>query len=114
MAEQIHVGVMRLVLTVGGARTLKDRRQAVRSVVERLRHKLQVTCHEVGGDQHPGQQVVVVTTAGNDARLIRTIFDKVQRMVESHGAVWPGAVDVDVFRWHPSGRDYSSFVDPGE
>jgi uncharacterized protein YlxP (DUF503 family) len=97
--ETIHVGVARVVLGIPGARTLKDRRQAVRSVVDRLRHRFEVSVHEVGESELPGRQTLVITTAGNDARLIRSILDRAVAFALDSGKVQVQAVDVDVFRW---------------
>ena len=61
----IHVGVLHMVLRINGARSLKDRRQVVRSLRDRVRHRFDVTWHEVegvgraptvrGGVHHRGQ-----------------------------------------------------------
>ena len=99
--ERIFVGVLRMVWTVPGARTLKDRRQAVVSLRDRLRHRYDVTFAEVDRSNRPTRQVVVLTTAGNDGALIRTIFDKIVGFVGRSGRVVVSSVDVEVFRWHP-------------
>ena len=44
----MHVGVMRLVLEIPGARSLKDKRQVVRSFKERVKSRLGVSIAEVG------------------------------------------------------------------
>ena len=106
--ESIWVGVARLVLTVPGARTLKDRRQVISSVRDRLRHRFDVTFHEVGPGSDPARQTVVITTAGNDRRLIRSILDQCVGFVHGHPVAIAAEVDVDVFRWHPSGQDWAA------
>ena len=107
-AAPIWVGVLRMVVTVPGARTLKDRRQGVLSVKDRLRHRFDVTCNEVGSADDPQRQPIVCTTAGNDQRSIRTILDRCVGLVREHPAVVLGEVDVDVFRWHPSREDWAA------
>jgi uncharacterized protein YlxP (DUF503 family) len=98
---RIFVGVLRMVWSLPGARTLKDRRQSVNSLRDRLRHKFPVTFAEVGVGNRPTRQVVVLTMAGNDGALIRNIFDKIVGFVSVSGRVVLSGVDVDVFRWHP-------------
>lgn len=92
-----------MVLRINGARSLKDRRQVVRSLRDRVRHRFEVTWHEVEASDSPTRCEVVCTTGGNDARLIRSILDKVHGFVEASGEAWPDAVDLDVFPWHPRG-----------
>ena len=101
MDERIFVGLMQLVLQVPGARTRKHRRQAVRSVVDRLRHRFDVSVHEVDSGDQPTRAVLVLTTAGNDRRLIRSILDRVEDLVASHGSVVLTGIDAEVERWHP-------------
>lgn len=99
--EDLHVGVARVRLGIPGARTLKDRRQAVRSVVDRLRHAFSVSVHEVGASEYPGRQTLALTTAGNDARQIRSILDQAVSAIASSARVVVQGVDLEVFKWHP-------------
>jgi uncharacterized protein YlxP (DUF503 family) len=107
-AETIHVGVLRIVLTVPGAHSLKDRRQAVLSVRDRIRHRFEVTFNEIGAGEDPQRQTVVITTAGNDGRKIRSVLDACAGLVHEHPVVVAAEVDVDVFRWQASGEDWAA------
>jgi uncharacterized protein YlxP (DUF503 family) len=97
--EKIFLGVARLVLLIPGARTLKDRRQAVSSVRDRVAHRFPVSIHEVDTTDHPGRQVVVVTSAANDPAVLRSTLDRIVAFARSCGPVHVAEVDVDVFRW---------------
>lgn len=103
MFDRIFVGVLRMVLSIPGARSLKDRRQAVVSLRDRLRHRFDVTFHEVDPNDRPTRQVVVLTTGGNDPQVIRSVLDQIVGFTGRSGQVLLGEVDVDVFRWHPPG-----------
>ena len=97
---QVYVGVLRLGLSIPGARTRKDRRQAVRSVSDRMRHRFKVTVNQVDSGDHPSRAVLVCTTAGNDGRPIRVLLDRCASFARSHGSIGVTQIDVDVFRWH--------------
>lgn len=101
--ERIHVGVLRVALRVPGARTRKDRRQAVQGLSDRMRHRFQVTVNEIDRGDQPTMAILVATTAGNDGRLIRSILDQCAAFAGSAGSVVVVGIDVDVFRWHPAG-----------
>jgi len=90
------------VFIVPGARSLKDRRQVVRSLQDRMRHKFHITCHVVDNSDTPGRQTLVITTAGNNRRVIETIFSKVRAFLEGFRGGWPGTIDEDIFSWHPT------------
>jgi len=103
--EPIWVAVMRVVLVIPGARSLKDGRAVVRSLVDRARHRFDVSVHEVESGDALQRRTLVFTTAGNDQRTIRTLMEQVRAFVESNPDAIAGTVDLDVFRWHPPGME---------
>ena len=110
--QTIFVGVLRMALSIPGARSRKDRRQAVRSLADRMRHRFKVTVNEVDRGDHPSRAVLVCTTAGNDGRPIRVLLDQCSGMARSHGSVGVTGIDVDVFRWHSKGGlDLETFLE---
>lgn len=102
MHSDVFVGVLRATLIVPGSRSLKDRRQAVRSARERVRSRFAVSVHELPSE-HPGQQVMVCTTAGAERAVVRQALDDIRRYLELDPRSYPSGVDVDVFAWHPEG-----------
>lgn len=97
----VHVGVMKMLLEVPGARSLKDRRQSLKSLQDRARNRFHITWNEVDGVDETDRREVVVTTAGSDARQIRSVLDQVRSLVDGSGRAWPVTVDIDVFPWKP-------------
>lgn len=64
------VGVLRLTFHIPGARSLKDRRQVVRSFKDRVQAKLRASVAEVGGlDQHQRAVIAVAVVSGEAARV---------------------------------------------
>ena len=100
----VHVGVAQLTLHFPGARSLKDRRRDLVGLRDRVLHRFSVSWHQVDRDDEPRLARVVVTTAGNDARKVRSALDQVVHHVESSRRAVLGAVDVDVTPWHPDGQ----------
>jgi hypothetical protein len=110
MPADVTIGVLRLVLHVPGARSLKDGRQVLHSVRDRVRHTFEVAVSEVDPSEIASRRVLVITTAGNDARLIRSILHRIRAFVESMPNLVVAQVDVDVFSWHPPEDRW--FADP--
>lgn len=102
-ANDVVLGVLRIDLSVPHARSLKDRRQVVRSLRDRIRSRFTVSCHELGGD-HPQRGGLIVTTGGTDAGGIRGSLDRIRQLVESHPEAWVGQVRSEVVPWHPEGE----------
>lgn len=98
--DRVFVGVLRAVLLVPGARSLKDRRQAVQGLKARLAARFAISVHEVDTSDRVNRQVLVVTTAGPDAPPVRQVLDRVVGLLRECGAVHVADLDIDVFRWH--------------
>jgi uncharacterized protein YlxP (DUF503 family) len=102
-APSTHVGVLAMRVQVDGATTLKERRAVLQALRDRVRDRFAVTWNEVDDQDLPSSRRIVVTTAGSDARDVRSTLDRVRAFVEGSGRAWPIAVDVDVFGWQPRG-----------
>jgi uncharacterized protein YlxP (DUF503 family) len=98
--DRVFVGVLRAVVLVPGARSLKDRRQAVQGLRSRIVARLSVSVHEVDTSDQHNRQVLVVTTAGNAAPPVRQVLDQAAGILRECGAVHVADLDIDVFRWH--------------
>jgi uncharacterized protein YlxP (DUF503 family) len=103
---RVFVGVMVAELRVRGARSLKDRRQVVVSIRDRLRHAFDVSVHELAESEDPQAGQIVCTTAGNDRRTIEAILGKCAELVRTHPVAEAGRIDLEVFRWHPSAESW--------
>jgi uncharacterized protein len=79
----MHVGVMRLVLTVPGARSLKYKRQVVRSFKERVRSRLGVSIAEVGYHDKLQLAAFGVAVVSNDAVVCEEMLGNVTSLASS-------------------------------
>lgn len=86
------VAIARYVLHLPGARTLKDRRQVVRSFRDRVRARLSASIAEVGDLDRTQVATLGVAVVGRDAAHAHELLSAVTRMAE----VLPDAVLADV------------------
>lgn len=98
----VYVGVLHAELYIPGARTLKERRRAVSSVVDRVRHRFECSVALVGESESPQQQALAASVVGNDARVLRSALDKLRDYLSRDAEVLVHGVDVDVSRWQGS------------
>lgn len=87
----MFVGVLRLSLSILGARSLKDKRSVVRSFKERAQARMHVSIAEIGALDHPQRATFGVATVSNSAAQC----DKVLASVASAAASLPDAVLTD-------------------
>src|SRR5215207_4451013 len=80
----MHTGTLRVRLLVRESRSLKDKRQVVRSIKDRLRNAFNVSVAEVDAEDH--RQVVVLGLAmvSNEAIHVKKAFEQVLAALRAH------------------------------
>jgi uncharacterized protein YlxP (DUF503 family) len=78
------VGSLRVRLLVREARSLKDKRQVLRSIKDRLRNEFNVSVAEV--DAQDNRQLIVLGLAmvSNERKHVRTTLEQVVAALRSH------------------------------
>ena len=88
----MFVGIARVVLRIPESRSLKDRRQVVRSFKGRLSAKLNVSIAEVGDVEHHQTATLGVVTVSRESGQCRRVLQDVRQMAST----LPEALLVDV------------------
>jgi uncharacterized protein YlxP (DUF503 family) len=80
----VFVGSLRVRLLVRESRTLKDKRQVLRSIKDRLRNEFNVSVAEV--DAEDNRQVIVLGLAmvGNERKYVQTTLEHIVAALRSH------------------------------
>ncbi len=82
----MFVGVLRLTLHLPSPGSLKSKRHLVRSAIDRVKARFNVSIAEVGANDLWQRSVVGVTAVGNDHAFVNETLDKVAGFVASmHG-----------------------------
>jgi uncharacterized protein YlxP (DUF503 family) len=79
----MHVGVMRLILEIPGARSLKDKRQVVRSFKERVKSRVAVSIAEVGHLDKLQLATFGVAVVSGDAAVCEEILGRVTALASA-------------------------------
>jgi uncharacterized protein YlxP (DUF503 family) len=87
----MFVGVLRLSLSIPGARSLKDKRSVVRSFKERAQSRLHVSVAEVGALDDPRRATFGVAVVSGSS----TVCDQVLASVASMAGTLPDALLTD-------------------
>src|ERR1035437_3092950 len=93
------IAVLRIHLLVPGSRSLKDRRQAVRSLKERLRGRFDVACNEVGDLQSWNRAFLGISAVANEKTVLQELMAAISRYVQNDANVQVTGVDQDVFNY---------------
>jgi len=78
------VGSLRVRLLLREARTLKDKRQVVRSIKDRVRHRFNVSVAEVEAQDNCRLAVLGLAMVGNEVRHVRTTLEQITEALRRH------------------------------
>lgn len=73
------VGILRLGFYIHGAASLKDKRQVVRKVTDRLRGRFNVSVAEVGDNDIWQRALLGICAVANDRGFVNEVLDKCTR-----------------------------------
>lgn len=71
------VGVLRIELAIGDARSLKDKRRIIKSIKERMTNTFNVSAAEVDALDAHQRAVLGVAVVANEARFVASCLDKI-------------------------------------
>lgn len=83
----MHIGVLTLSLSIGYADSLKDKRQAIKSVIARVRNRFNVSIAEVDELELWRRATLGVTVVSNSATLANQVLQKVIDYIDNDANV---------------------------
>jgi uncharacterized protein YlxP (DUF503 family) len=78
------VGSLRVRLLIRQSRTLKDKRQVVQSIKDRLQNRFNVSVAEVDAQDHRQLAVLGMAMVSNEAVHVRTAFEQIVNALRGH------------------------------
>jgi uncharacterized protein YlxP (DUF503 family) len=78
------VGTLRVRLLVREARTLKDKRQVVQSIKDRLQNRFNVSVAEVDAQDQRQLAVLGLAMVGNEVSHVRTTLEQIVHVLRTH------------------------------
>ena len=89
------LAALRLHLLIPGARSLKDRRQAVRSLKERIKGRFDAACAEVGDLDSWNRAYLGIALVANEQAILKEIAAEISRYAQNDAAVQVTGFDQD-------------------
>jgi uncharacterized protein len=80
----MKVGSLRVRLLLRQARSLKDKRQVVQSIKDRLRHGFNVSVAEVDAQDQRQLAILGVAMVGSECRHVRTTLEQIVEALRRH------------------------------
>lgn len=79
------VGIARVAFRLHGNQSLKEKRSVVKSLVEKSRHRFNVSVAEVAEQDVHQTAVIGVAVIGSDGRVLNSLLDRIIDFMESMG-----------------------------
>ena len=79
----MHVGVLQVEISIPDAMSLKDKRQVVKSLKDRIAHGHNVSIAEVGALDEHRRSILAVAMVSNDARYVEGALSKLVDFVRT-------------------------------
>ncbi len=95
------VGVARCELHLPGARSLKEKRKVVKSVVERLHHRFRISIAETAFHDLHQRAEIAIAAVGQGEPEVEALFEELRRLLdgepEAYVTFWnPAFLDVEM------------------
>ncbi|MAI81168.1 MAG: cytoplasmic protein [Deltaproteobacteria bacterium] len=97
----MRVGAALLEIRVHGSHSLKQKRGVIRSIVQRLRNRHNVSVAEVGGQGTWQRAVIGLAAVGQDALMVRKRLEAALSFVESLNLAEVMASDIEMLDTPP-------------
>ncbi len=79
----MHIGIVEMTWRLNGCQSLKDKRQVVRSLVDRLRHQFNASVAEVAHQDEHQLAGVGLAMVNSDRRLVERLLDQIIDFAEA-------------------------------
>ena len=91
------VGILRIDLYMDGNRSLKDKRQTLKSLIHRAKSKFNnISIAEVGSNDLWQKATVGISYVSNEKRHVNSVLDQVADFIDSTGLVRMGNRELEI------------------
>lgn len=91
----VVIGTCRIALHIPGGGSLKDKREVLRRIKDRVRNKFNVSIAEVGDCDLWQRSTLGIATVSKDSRFANQVISKVVGMIEGNGDISVISVETD-------------------
>lgn len=91
------VGVMTTQLYLHGVISLKDKRKIVKSLIERLKNRFNISVSEVDHNDIKTSAIIAIAVVSNDTQFVNKQLDKILDFMRNDGRFALGPVERETF-----------------
>ncbi len=93
----MFVGILRIDLYMDGNRSLKDKRQTLKSLIHRAKSRFNnISIAEVDSNDLWQKATIGICIVSNEKRLVNSVLDQVTDFIDSSGIVQMGSRELEI------------------
>ncbi len=94
------IGILRIDLYMNGNRSLKAKRQTLKSLIQRIKSRFNnVSVSEVGSHDLWQKATIGISLVGSESRIVNSVLDRVTQFIESTGVVEMGQREFEIIHF---------------
>ena len=93
----MQTGLLKVQLNLNGVGSLKDKRKIVKSLIERLKSRFNVSVSEIGHNDSKITAMIGVAVISNDGKFVNTQLDKIIDFIRNDGRFYLGPIEREMF-----------------
>jgi len=94
------IGILRIDLYMNGNRSLKAKRQILKSLIQRVKSRYNnVSISEVGSHDLWQKATIGISFVGNESRFVNSVLDQVTQFIETTGVVEMGQREFEIIHF---------------
>jgi uncharacterized protein len=94
------IGILRIDLYMNGNRSLKAKRQTLKSLIQRVKSRFNnVSISEVGSHDLWQKATIGVSIVGSETRVVNSVLDRITLFIETTGIVEMGGRELEIIHF---------------
>lgn len=94
------IGILRIDLYMVGNRSLKDKRQTLKSLIHRAKSKFNnISIAEVDSNDLWNKATIGISVVSNEKRYVNSMLDRVTEFIDSSGIVQLGERELEIINY---------------
>ena len=93
----MQTGLMKVQLNLSGIGSLKDKRKIVKSLIERLKSRFNVSVSEIDHNDSKITAMIGIAVVSNDGKFINAQLDKIIDFMRKDGRFFLGPIEREIF-----------------
>ncbi|KQC12202.1 MAG: hypothetical protein APR63_03140 [Desulfuromonas sp. SDB] len=91
------IGIIKISLAIDWAFSLKDKRQAVKSITNKLKNKFNISISEVDHHQYYNRALIAIVMVGKDKQYVEPKLHHIVKFIEQNRDVNLDGVDIEFY-----------------